>query len=1119
MFNESEVNDMKREVRGSQVILDGEAFYKIENFDCMADFFMTITSSSDIWNFCWAQGGITAGRKNCEYAIFPYYTSDKLQDTKSTTGSVTIIRIKNEGKKGVVWQPFENLYSTGKERYAEQMNLQRNLYKNLNGSKIWFEEINLSLGISFRYGWTSSAKYGLVKMTRIENLTGKKISLEILDGCRNIMSSTSPSDLQNTKSNLLDAYKKSEVIEESNIALFSLSSVVTDRAEPSESLNANVCWFSTADKVILSENAIPYFINGSREQLYSEPGKMNGKRAECYIVHDSELSGNQAECWEQIFDTNYDISKIIRLEDEINSRENAVHLLLSDIAETEAKLTKNIAAADGIQSSNNKIGDLHHRTNVMFNIMRGGIFNNEGRIAPSDFITFAKHRNKKLGAELESLVAKSNLSSKESVSYGELKELVFGTKNPQLKRFFFEYLPLTFSRRHGDPSRPWNKFNIEILDAEGKDKINYEGNWRDIFQNWEALLWSFPEYAENIVSVFLNTMTVEGYNPYRISRNELDWEVPEKGNPWAQYGYWGDHQVIYLQKLLEFLSNYDKSALISMMGEKIFSTANLPYRLKSYKEIYEAPRNSMIFDYEQDKKLKTLEKEYGTDARLVLEKDGSVQLTTMATKLVQLILAKVLNHIPESGIWLNTQRPEWNDANNALAGFGTSVVTMCYLERMLNFLVELFENSGSAVPVSKNVAETLKKATVLYNSLNKKKSLTDSERKEFTDNAGLLFEEERNSLYANGFSSEYAEIKAEELVSALKAFATGIKNSIQANKRSDNLYHSYNTVCLSEDGIKNNYLKLMLEGQVAVLSSGLLKKSEKKALVEALRSSDLFEPNQYSYILYPNSTLPDFKDKNLVSKEDVSDLKPLLERTGTSILKEDSHGSYHFNALFRNADVMKDYLAGLKEGKKPNDEEQKLLLALYEKTFNHQSFTGRSGSFYAYEGLGCIYWHMVSKLLLAVQENISDSKDDLFSFYKDVKKGLGAAKTPSEYGAFPFDPYSHTPYLQGAKQPGMTGQVKEEVLTRWGELGLKICEGNAKFEPTFLEKSEFEGGKIEFTWCGTKVVYDEAKSAEITVEGKNGTKTFAGNTLPAEESKQLFSRSGEISQIIVGLKK
>ena len=69
---------MKKSVEGNFVFLDGEEFYKIENFDLMDDFFMTITSSSDVWNFLWAQGGISAGRKNCDYAIFPYYTSDKI---------------------------------------------------------------------------------------------------------------------------------------------------------------------------------------------------------------------------------------------------------------------------------------------------------------------------------------------------------------------------------------------------------------------------------------------------------------------------------------------------------------------------------------------------------------------------------------------------------------------------------------------------------------------------------------------------------------------------------------------------------------------------------------------------------------------------------------------------------------------------------------------------------------------------------------------------------------------------------------------------------------------------------------------------------------------------------
>ena len=54
---------------------------------------------------------------------------------------------------------------------------------------------------------------------------------------------------------------------------------------------------------------------------------------------------------------------------------------------------------------------------------------------------------------------------------------------------------------------------------------------------------------------------------------------------------------------------------------------------------------------------------------------------------------------------MNTQRPEWNDANNALVGYGTSVVTLCYLRRFLQFAAELFQTlRGDAIAISEEVA-------------------------------------------------------------------------------------------------------------------------------------------------------------------------------------------------------------------------------------------------------------------------------------------------------------------------------------------------------------------------------------------------------------------------------
>ena len=87
----------------------------------------------------------------------------------------------------------------------------------------------------------------------------------------------------------------------------------------------------------------------------------------------------------------------------------------------------------------------------------------------------------------------------EKIGYGELIERAARTGVPDIERLCREYLPLTFSRRHGDPSRPWNTFLINLKKADGGRQLDYQGNWRDIFQNWEALALSYPLYIEGMI--------------------------------------------------------------------------------------------------------------------------------------------------------------------------------------------------------------------------------------------------------------------------------------------------------------------------------------------------------------------------------------------------------------------------------------------------------------------------------------------------------------------------------------------------------------------------------------------------------------------------------------------
>ncbi len=1148
-------NDDLFSVKGDFVLLDGEEFYKISNFDRMDDFFMTITSSSDVWNFCWSKGGLTAGRVDSNHSIFPYYTADKIQDVKYSTGAYTAIVA--EDKNGAeFWEPFSCFYTSSREETGGKKNFIRNIYKNVTGTHVWFEEENLKLGLTFRYGWTSSEKYGLVRTVSIINNTSEQKKIRFIDGARNILPACCTSAFQNDNSVLLDAYKKTDLIEDQNLALFTVSSIVSDKAEPNEGLFANICWF-TGDSPLYLDPALPkkfaaWYGNkkdsgtGLSEENEFAPEVMHtteGSRPAAWICRSITLDAGKSEEWCQVFDTNLDHSAVARLITRLEDKASTVSDLAKDIAEGKSMLQNQlIGAADGLQETADKMACVHHSANVMFNIMRGGIFANQGFIEPKDFVDFVGIRNKALKAQAAELAEcfAGNESVSKAVPYNQFHEVVSKCGNPQLVRLFLEYMPLTFSRRHGDPSRPWNQFSIILKDADEKPILNYQGNWRDIFQNWEALAWSYPVYTKNMVAKFLNAMTIDGFNPYHISKDGLNWEVPDPTNPWAQIGYWGDHQVIYLEKLLEFFRMISPSELYGMLDQKIFSTANVPYRLKSYEEIRRNPHNTIVFDKALHADLFAKTKTYGNDAKLVADKDGNPALVTMISKLLQIVVCKAANFVAGGGIWLNTQRPEWNDANNALAGNGLSMVTLCYLYRYLVFLKKLLESAPQEeFSVSAAVYRCFDELGSLYRNTDCEKAASDAEaRTEFMDRQGAIFEAERTELYANGFAS--GEIKAEKkkLIQALEAIICHAEHTILKNRRDDGLYHSYN-VLHDDSSMEIEFLEPMLEGQVAVLSSGLLSPQEALDLTEKLAASSLYEPRQNAYMLYPDKKLRDFAEKNCIAKKDAEKLRNLIARSGGLYLKEDCKGVYHFNGLFRNRNVMKDFINGIEGEKRPSPEEETELFALYENTFNHRSFTGRSGTFFAYEGIGSIYWHMVSKLLLAVQENALSAKeaglekeaDLLAKAFRKIQEGLSFRKTPEVYGAFPADPYSHTPKGQGAKQPGMTGQVKEEILARFNELGLCVRDQKAVFMPWLLEKTEFirsvksgetvdaeiEGSerKLSFTWCGTKIVYRLAENPAIAVSTDKGLECRSGTSLTAEETASLFARDGRIKEITV----
>ena len=194
-------------------------------------------------------------------------------------------------------------------------------------------------------------------------------------------------------------------------------------------------------------------------------------------------------------------------------------------------------------------------------------------------------------------------------------------------------------------------------------------------------------------------------------------------------------------------------------------------------------------------------------------------------------------------------------------------------------------------------------------------------------------------------------------------------------------------------------------------------------------------------------------------------------------------GVCHFNPRVTNAGEVKAILNQLAAAgcAKLVKRESAQVLELFEKMFDHRSFTGRSGTFFGYEGLGCIYWHMVSKLLLAAQESFLRADGSPFAArladcYHDIRAGIGDFKTPENYGAFPMDPYSHTPAHAGARQPGLTGQViKKDILCRFGELGVSVRSGRIHFQPRLLRAEEFLPAADAFTYLDVAGVREKIR--------------------------------------------
>lgn len=1121
--------------------LEGERYYLIRDIESLPPFFVSLASRDDHWLFISSTTGLTAGRVAPEFALFPYLPVDKIHESSQHTGALTYIKV-GTGSQRQLWSPFFH-------QRPWQGNCSRNIYKNMVGSRICFEETHHDLNLTYRLTWTTSEQFGFVANSTLINQGRAPIKLELISGLQNILPANTPRALQETSSNLVDAYKRTELDAATGLATFSLYSAVSDRAQANESLRANTT-FSVGlptSSTLISAQQVDQFLGDTPVQKTLSTRGVRGlylSQAALTVMPDEPVH------WATVADVQLTQQQVQTLQTQLKTTELLTERLHNDIQKGQQALAELVSGSDGLQRSADEKVTTHHYANVLFNIMRGGTLIDQYTIHKSDFLTSLKIFNQPLVSEAETVL--QDFSN--ALSRSEFIAVINAQGSRQLQRLAQEYLPISFGRRHGDPSRPWNHFEIRIKEENGRRLLAYAGNWRDIFQNWEALAYSFPEFIEHMIAKFVNASTLDGYNPYRVTHEGIDWEIEDIEDPWSYIGYWGDHQIIYLLKFLELSNTFHPGKLRSMLAQSTFAYANVPYRIKPFTEIVKDPKDTVIFDAALAARIDREVERLGADGKLRLTASGEVYQVNLLEKLLVPLLTKISNLVVDGGIWLNTQRPEWNDGNNALVGSGLSVVTLCYLRRYSQFLNALIAGQQGVFHLTAPVGQWLADTTDILEAITTALSqgpINPQQRYDFMAALGGAASDYRAVIYqTTAFEQtahEYSEVE-QLLGTAIQIFDDTLTN----NRRPDQLYHTYNLLDAEGDRAHIDELYPMLEGQVAALSAQSLSPEVAIELLSALFDSDMYREDQQTFMLYPDRALTGFLDKNQFLRSETDGIalfSQMLAEKDYRLVAPDGSDRLRFHADCTNRDVLDQILGKVLPEYDIEDPKQEIqtIHAVYESVFNHHAFTGRSGGMFSFEGLGCVYWHMIGKLLLAVQETYFNALDHgadsavvarLARYYYQIRAGIGFNKTPEEFGAFPTDPYSHTPLHAGAQQPGMTGQVKEEILTRFGELGVRVHSGQISFQPSLLHADEFMGEaasfdyfsmnqcwenielppqSLAFTWCQIPILYQltDGETCIVLTDKSEQTLTVAGKTLSYDLSQSLFTRQSTLHSIKV----
>lgn len=672
---------------------------------------------------------------------------------------------------------YEPFRSSGKKSSQQMM---------IKSSSLEIKETNKSLGLEISVKYFTIPNYpvgALARVLNVRNISRRNISIEVLDGLSRIVPFGTHDFFLKKMSRTIEAWMHSSI--DKGLAIFRL---IVDPADVSETryiegANFNHSFYDRRGKKISPQHIVDPDVLFGQDKSHALPSEFLNRN---FKFPSSQIMCGKTPCAFSFF--------------------------------------KWSLGADQARTFYSVFGSSSKKRLIK---------NFTSKLSPS-FIMYKEAENEQIIDEIKSnaLCVSGKNEFNHYVASSYLDNVLRGGYPYSFNKDKVYYV---FSRKHGDPERDYNIFNLRpSYFSEG------EANYRDINQNRRMDLFFNPNIKDKNIVDFLNFIKIDGYNPLSVRGEKLIakkaaakailrrfkikdpklLELMQEGFylgvffkmleengikvtkreklaealvkncqriPVASFGegYWIDHWGYTLDAIDSFLYFFPDK-LNSLFLNKKYMFWDDEVRVKDRKQRYYLKNNRV---YQGNSLEHIMEKCQQISARknfknFLHQNNGRLYKTNLVDKLLSLVLNKTATLDPFGiGVEMEASKPGWCDSLNGLpALFGSSLCETLQIKRTCMILTEALSKLKAQgikdIEITLEIAEFLNR----LDSAIKSYSVNKSKQRDyvFWQKVNAIKEEFRKKIFFS-IKGKTRKIKVEYLQAflsrLLKKLDIGIKKA------------------------------------------------------------------------------------------------------------------------------------------------------------------------------------------------------------------------------------------------------------------------------------------------------------------------------------------------------